>query len=163
MPKINYALLFIVFSILRLLSAILLALIGSRFSIIASNTLYFYSKQSILTFSSAIAIFLYFVNTKFTYNKVINLVASTTFRVYLTHDNEYVRHCLWHTVFNNAHFQNSITIITYSIVVSIIVFFFCSIVEFFRIHYIETRFIKLVGLIVNYILSKLPKKIKVMF
>lgn len=138
-------------------------MIGSRFSIIASNTLYFYSKQSILTFSSAIAIFLYFVNTKFTYNKVINLIASTTFGVYLIHDNEYVRHFLWHTVFNNAEFQDSITIIPYSIVVSIIVFLLCSIVEFFRIHYIEARFIKIIGLIVNYILSKLPKKIKVMF
>lgn len=66
------------------------------------------------------------------YNPVVNRIASTTFGIYLISDNSYVRSFLWHTVFHTNIMLSKPYIVAYVIVISIIVFVICSILEFLR-------------------------------
>ena len=92
-------------------------ILGTKISIAADNSLFFYGQQSILTFLSALSLFVLFSKWDIGYNKMINTVATATFGVYLIHDSDIIRHLLWHEIFKNAQYQNSIFIIPYSVIV----------------------------------------------
>ena len=73
-----------------------------------------------------------FNSLKIPHSKIINLLASATFGVYLIHDNNFVRPFLWHKVFMNASFQNSPYLIPYSIGVILLVYVVCTLIELTR-------------------------------
>ena len=73
-------------------------------------------------------------------SKLINLIASATFGVYLIHDNDnnLIRQFLWHTVFKNAAYQDSLYFIPYSIAVILMVYISCVILELIRAKVFKT-------------------------
>lgn len=98
---------------------------------------YFYKQYSIPTFLSAYFLLKYFLGLKMRPSMFINSVASTCFGIYLIHDNGYVRHWLWHSVFNNAQYANELILIPYSIMTVFIVFIGCGVIEYLRLNTLD--------------------------
>lgn len=82
-------------------------------------------------------------------NRVINIISSATFGVYLIHDNGYVRPFIWKTVFKNAAYSESKYLIPYSIFVIAIVFVICTIIELLRIYIFEKKYLKIIEISAN--------------
>ena len=76
------------------------------------------------------------------YSKIINIIASSVFGVYLIHDNFLMRTKLWMGIIHGTDYQYSLKIIPYSIGVVIIIFCVCSIIELIRIYLIEKPYMK---------------------
>ena len=136
---------FLLFSTLRYLSCVCLMILGTKISIAADNSLFFYGQQSILTFLSALSLFVLFSKWDIGYNKMINTVATATFGVYLIHDSDIIRHLLWHEIFKNAQYQNSIFIIPYSIIVVAIVYIVCTLIDLLRQQIIEKPYMIMIN------------------
>lgn len=128
----HYILMWLLFSFLRYMSCIALTLIGTRISFVAEHTLFFYKRNSLLTFLSALALFMLFEKTRINYSRFINSIASATFGVYLIHDNWMVRSFLWQRLFNNARYQDTIMVIPYSLIVVLLVYVACTIIDLIR-------------------------------
>lgn len=141
----NYIGFFGLFSVLRYLSCIILMAIGTKIPLAASGSLFFYIQQSVLTFLSALSIFMVFEKCNIGHIKWINIVASATFGVYLIHDSEIIRHLLWREVFKNAQYQDSLFLIPYSLVVVAIVYVICTLIDLLRQRVIEKPFMILVN------------------
>lgn len=143
------------------LVSISLAFVGTRYEVFSFYTTYFYSENSITILFLSVVLFLAFVNLQIKQNIMINAIASSTFGIYLIHDNNYVRNFLWLRVFKNYYFQNSILLIPYSILTVIIVFTLCSLIEIVR-QIIERRFFRIfkkLSFICWNLLTKLYEKI----
>lgn len=149
----------LLFSALRYLSCILLMVLGTRISFAANHSLYFYGQQSVLTFLSALSLFMVFVKWDMKHIKWINIVASATFGVYLIHDNDVVRDLLWQEVFENAKYQNSVLLIPYSIIVVAIVYVTCTLIDLLRQQIIEKTFM----IMVNHYSEKLIQPFETVF
>lgn len=85
--------------------------------------------------------FLGFKKINIGYNRIINIISSAVFGVYLIHDNSYVRPFLWKTIFNNSWFKSNI-FIPYSIIVIALVFITCTAIELLRIYVLEKHYMK---------------------
>lgn len=72
------------------------------------------------------------------YNKFINLIASTTFGVYLIHENLLLKKVIWHRLFKFDAFIDKTYFIFYMLFSVLLVFFMCSILEIARKKVIET-------------------------
>lgn len=136
---------FISFSVLRYLSCIVLMTLGTKIPLAADHSLFFYNQQSILTFLSALSLFMIFEKSDIGHIKWINIIASATFGVYLIHDNSIIRNLLWHDIFKNAQYQDSIILIPYSIIVVAIVYVICTLIDLLRQLIIERPFMLLVN------------------
>lgn len=81
----------------------------------------------------ALGLFVWIGSKKIGYHKFINTVAATTFGIYLIHDNRLIRTLLWIKVF---HMENLIGTpiygVIYVLIVVLIVFVSCSLLEFIR-------------------------------
>ena len=119
--------------------------IGTEIPFVANYSLFFYSPQSVLTFLSALSLFMVFEKCNIGYIKWINVVASATFGVYLIHDSDFTRYLLWHDVFKNAQYQDSMFLIPYSIIVVAIVYVICTLIDLLRQLIIEKPFMILVN------------------
>ena len=119
--------------------------LGTKIPLAANHSLYFYSQQSILTFISALSLFMVFQKCNIGYIKWINVVASATFGVYLIHDSNIIRYLLWHEWFKNAQYQDSLLLIPYSIIVVAIVYVICTLIDLLRQLIIEKPFMILVN------------------
>ena len=128
----HYLFFFLLFSSLRYLSCIALAMIGVKIQIAGEYRLVFYNMQSVLTLVSSLSVVMVFKNTKVGYNRWINLVASATFGIYLIHDSELIRTVLWNDLFKSSSLQGTVLLIPYSIVVTILVYMVCTLIELFR-------------------------------
>lgn len=146
--SILIALLFLIiyFSIL-----IIYYFVGLKFPFFAKRVTSFFEMQKLPIVLISIFLFIGFLNLKIKYNKIINLIASATFGVYLIHDNDYIRNFLWNILFKNATFSNNNLLIPYSLFVIVIVFLVCTIIELFRIYVIEKNYLKFVNKFSNYI------------
>ena len=140
----HYVNLWAIFSLLRYLSSVILILIGTKIPYAADHTCAFYGRQSILTFLSALFLFMAFQKMNQKNNKYINLIASAAFGVYLISDSNLVRPFLWQTVFKNAKYQDSLLLIPYSIGVAILVYITCTLIDLLRQQLFEKPFMKLV-------------------
>lgn len=141
-----YFFFWVLFSTLRYMSCVVLMVIGTKFPAVAGRTLLFYGQQSIFTFLSALSLFMVFEKINMGYNKWINIIASATFGVYLIHDNNLVRPFLWRVIFKNAQYQDSVLIIPYSIMVTVIVYIVCTFIDLLRQHTVEKMFMKFISL-----------------
>ncbi len=141
----RYLVFWIILSSLRYLSSVVLILIGTKISFVSNYALFFYGTQSILTFLSALALFMYFVKKDIGYHKWINFVATATFGVYLIHDNSIVRPFLWLTIFKNAQYQDSLVLIPYSVAVVCVVYVCCTLIDLGRKQFIEKPYMSLVN------------------
>lgn len=123
--------------LLTLGSAIIIMVLGKNQSVIASHSTYFYSQTSPLTIVRAVAFFMMFSKLKIRKVKVINVISSTMFGVYLLHDNRVIRSFLWKDFFKNAMFQDSAMIIPYSIFAVCTVMVIGVLIELCRQYIIE--------------------------
>lgn len=90
----------------------------------------------------SIGMFITFKNLKIKYNKVINIVASTVFGIYLFHDNEIIRSVLWSDVIKPNLYQESKFLWLHMLVVVATIFIIGMIIEFIRINTVEKIFMK---------------------
>ena len=109
---------------------------------------------AILTPLAVVFIFEFFKRIQIHYSKFINIIASTTFGVYLIHDSTVGRELIWNKIFHCLDFQyNSKYFPIFAFGSIIIVFIVCSIIDFFRQVLFEKKYMSLI----NKILSKIKK------
>ena len=88
--------------------------------------------RSILVFLSALCLFIFFKDLKLGNNKIINLVASTSFGVYLFHEHPFVRELLWGSLFTFDKLLNSNNIFITGIVIAILIYIIGFIIDLIR-------------------------------
>lgn len=88
--------------------------------------------ESLPVMLCALFLFMAFKNSAIPHNAFINLVASTTFGVYLIHENALVKYWLYHAVFKSDSFANSPLLLPYIIAGSLAIFAVCSVLELLR-------------------------------
>lgn len=134
-------------------------ILGFKFSLVRK---FLMNEKSIFSILIALFIFLGFKNIDLRYNKLINIISSTTFGIYLIHDYPLVRNFIWIKLFKNAMYADSLFIIPYSIGVILLVFAVCSIIELIRIKLIERNYINIlnkIGLKASNLIDKVFNKI----
>ena len=136
---------FIVLSTIKYLLYLLPSLVNFNHDWIDAHFTYAYNRNSIFTIIQAICLFMTFNKLNIKYNPIINKIASTTFGVYLIHDSNLLRPIIWKDIFNVASYQNTALIIPYSIVVTIIIFICCSVIDLIRQIVFEKPYMKLVN------------------
>lgn len=85
-----------------------------------------------LTVASALCLFIGFKHLNVKHSKIINVIASAAFGVYLIHDNEFMMPFLWRETFKAASYQDSPYLIPYSIAAVMIVYVVCTVIELVR-------------------------------
>lgn len=110
----------------------------------AAHSMYFeFSGASIFALLVAIWIFTWFnKNCTLKYSYYINKIASTTFAVYLIHDNALIKQWLWCDIVKGYVFYKTDFLVIHMIVVTCIIFIVCSVLELFRIRYVEGKILK---------------------
>ena len=143
--KIKYIYIKILLSILLTVSSsILIAKFQIKIPLINIYPTYFYGMDKLPILLISLLIFIAFKNLDIKTNKIINTIASTTFGIYLIHDNPYIRKFLWQTLFKNAKHVNKLYLIPYSITTCVLVFIVCSMIEYLRIFLIEKRYMAII-------------------
>lgn len=89
----------------------------------------------------SINIFLIFININVKNSKFINIIASSTFGVYLIHDNNLVRSLLWTKLLKNNTYANSPYLIVHLIICTVAIFTICTIIDQIRMNIIEKKVI----------------------
>ena len=112
-----------------------------------AGTVFFYEMNQFCILATSLTLFYGFLKIDIGHKPIINLIASATFGVYLVHDNGYIRPFLWGSIFKNATYAESNILIPYSIMVILIVFVVCTMIELFRIYILEKYYIKLLNCI----------------
>lgn len=138
--------------ILVLLSVIcfdLLGFIDKRFQIKFD---YFLPMNSILIFSSSIMLFIGFSKIHLDKNRIINCLSSTTFGIYLIHDNHLVRSFLWKDLFRNKEFLISKYFLLHAFVAICLVYFICTAIDLIRQYLLEKPLF--------FLFDKIQKKLK---
>lgn len=143
--KINFAMsLILIFLFVVWITAILI--LRNKFSVINSRFVEFFSYPFALNrfpiLFCSIFVFAFFKNLKIKYNKIVNLVASTTFGVYLIHENPFFRGVLWHKLFRIDCFIDSKFLFLYMMFAVIITFLCCSIIDLLRKNLLERNVLK---------------------
>jgi len=100
----------------------------------------------------ALELFLAMLQTKPFYSKLINGIASTTFGIYLIHDNFLIRPLLWGTIFDSSAYVGTSLYFVHFLVSVMIVFVCCAL--------IDTLFWKLsLGKLINRLLDQYLEKV----
>ncbi len=145
----HYFLIWLVSSAVTYASRVLLIILGTKSSFLSKCSSYFYdqvyNQEQITVLIASLSLFMLFLGIKLNYNKWINIIASTTFGVYLIHDNNVLRSFLWIDLFENSKYQNSLLLIPYSIIVVLIVFIVCALIDICRQKIFEKPFVALVN------------------
>lgn len=146
-----------VFSVLTYLSSVIFTILGTRWSIFFKHATYFYGMQRLSVLLISITLFMTFVTLKMGYHKWINTLATATFGVYLIHDSNIVRPFLWHDVFHNFQYQNSLFLIPYSIIVVVLVYAVCTVIDLIRKKFFERPFMFIVNRYADVVLKPFAK------
>lgn len=123
----------ILFSILLMMISILLVdFLGVKYGF--SNYYYMLAdSHKPLAVMCSVSAFLFFKNLKIRKNRIINLIASSTFAVLLIHTNSNtMRKFLWEDVFRNTAFYNSDFLIIHAISSVFIVYIVCFFLDWGR-------------------------------
>ena len=102
-----------------------------------------FDMQNLLILLTSVLFLIGFMQLDLGYKKIINLISSATFGVYLIHDHPLISPFLWETLFKNASYAGSVFLIPYSIMVICIVYIVCTIIELIRINVLEKRYLGL--------------------
>lgn len=108
----------------------------------------------------SITLFIVFKNMKLKQSKVLNLIASSIFGVYLIHDNVYMRDFLWGKLLKNNTYATSPYLMIHFVFSVIAVFVVCTIIDQIRMQIVEKRVVdKLIDKLYNiYNKQKLKKQ-----
>ena len=104
-----------------------------------------------------IGLFIIFLKAKITYRPWINVVASTTFGIYLLHDNRLFLHHMWDNVLATYQYYDSILLPLYAILVVALIFVIGMIVDYVRLAFIEKPVMKAITPNLDRIQSRVEK------
>ena len=130
-------------------STVVMALIKENFI-----SYQFYLRNSVVIIGCAVGLFAISVYSNPKHNKLVNLVGSCTFGIYLIHDNNIVRELLWTDWLSNINYVNSIMFIPRLIASVLIVFVVSLAIEFSRQKTIARPLENIVYNIVSYVIKK---------
>ena len=153
----EYFVLWVIFSVLTYLSSVVFTILGTKWNVFASHATYFYGMQKVSVLLVSLTLFMGFATLKMNYHKHINTLASATFGVYLIHDSGLVRTFLWIEVFKNFQYQNSLFIILYSIIVVMLVYITCTVIDLIRQRVFEKPYMFLVNKYADLLLKPFVK------
>lgn len=144
-------------------SAFLLVMSTVAFNLLAqvTNTAFynhgndFYTRYSVLTIALAYGLLLIFTNLKNISNYTINLVSSTTFGIYLIHDNRYLREVIWNDIFRVNEFSDKPYLVLYLLACVIIIFIVCATIDYIRQKLFEKPVMHFLEPVLNCINDKL--------
>lgn len=128
-------------------SAIVFTIIGRIIPFFGAHPTAFYDMQAFPTLLTSILLFFGFSKLDIPNNKLINTVSSATSGVYLVHEDDLVRSFLWDRQFHVAAYSDSNLLIPYSLLVIILVFVGCTLVELFRKRFLERPALPLIDAI----------------
>lgn len=114
---------------------------------------------SVVAFVIAVSLFCIFGLSKEYSSKKINVIASTTFGIYLIHDNYLVRELLWGNLFCNTGFANSIFLILHMLASVAVVFAVCGMIELIRKNTIEKIYDKKIASKIDKIQDNVKNKV----
>lgn len=140
----HYVLLFSLLFLLTYLVSLFMIYFGRKHPI-GLSVCYFFQHQKITSLALGILLFMIFVSVKPFYNRLINLIASTTFGVYLIHEYPTFKYIIW-GLFNGGKYYNSILFIPVSVSMFLLVFTGCSVIELIRKY--------TVGRLVDFVIDK---------
>ena len=132
----------VAFTVFTYFSAVIIDMLSSKNSFYTDYVTYFYNMQRLPILVISVTLFIGFLNLKIGYKPLINIISSSTFGIYLIHDDRLVRKMLWKTLFQNASHKDSEYLIVYTIFEIVVVFVVCAAIELFRIYAIERIYIK---------------------
>ena len=118
-------------------------------TIIGNRIPYWYfvaDSQKITAFAVALCLFMLFKNMNITYNRFINRIACSIFGVYNIHTNSgAMRQWLWNDTFKNSSFFDTPYMIPHAFFSVIVVFVLCTIIDQFRIYFVEKPFLPIIN------------------
>ncbi len=92
---------------------------------------YFWTPNSILMFVLSVSVFGIFLNTKIKYNKVINILASTTLGVYMLHDGNF-NWLIWNDLLKVSSHFDKIYAPLFIVCIAIIIYLIGTLIDLFR-------------------------------
>ena len=140
----TYIILALLVILITWLSAVAFEVLGYKAPIFSVYARIFYDMQGVTILIISVLMLLGFLKLKMGYSKVINVIASATFGVYLVHDNAYIRVFLWKSIFKNATYSESKVLIPYSLMAIVVVYICCTLVELARIYLVEKNYMSIV-------------------
>lgn len=132
----------LILTVLTFFLTVVFDLLGMKIKFFGIHATYFYGEEKLPVILISFLMFIGFCKMDIKYSRMINFISSATFGVYLIHDNRYISEFLWKKVFRIAIFSESYFLIPYTIMVIIIVFVVCTIIELCRINIIEKHYLK---------------------
>lgn len=119
--KLN-ALLAVSLFVLIILSSVVIALLGTKWSVFSSHTDFFMGMNKLPMLLCSVFCFIAFLNLNIGSKKVINNVSKTAFGIYLLHEATLLRPVLWEKLFNNAAHASSPYLIFHAIIAVLSIF-----------------------------------------
>ena len=110
-------------------------------TVFAEHARYFNGSNSLLVVVFTVCLFFWVAQREPSHSRVVNVIASATFGVYLIHDNKFVRPYIWQTVFNNQAFYNTTLMPVHALLSIVAVYVVCTLIELARKYTIERWFI----------------------
>ena len=114
----------------------------------------FMNLNSFFEFWISAGLILVFKNITPFSNKFINIIAGSTFAVYLIHDNQFIRPMLWQKV-NNVQYQSSIDFLINGLEISLLIFIICIVLDMIRRILLDNLFNSISQQIGNYLDKKI--------
>lgn len=133
----NNKIIFIITSLILILSVVIFDLLGTKILIFGKYSTYLFGRTSIISILFAISIFNIFTSKRKYSNNFINQISSAVLGVYLISDNNLVRNILWTDILKVHEYVNSNLLFIHMIVSLLIIFIVCIIVELARKNTIE--------------------------
>ena len=119
----------------------LFVLISSIVSVDNLSGWFFYDMRHFSILLISLSLFVGFLRIKPFCNRIINVVASGVFGVYLIHDDPNIRMFLWTNISRAVDYQESGFLFLYSVFVIVSVFVICCMIELVRKYTIERLYI----------------------
>ena len=145
--------------VLTFISAVIFDALGTKLSFFGNHATFFYGMQQFPMLVVSLLMFFGFSKLNCKNNKIINVISSTTFGIYLIHDHTYVRNFIWKSVFANASYANCSMLIPHSLLAIAAVFAGSMVIELLRLNMIEKSLIPAVDRIASYIDRKLEDRL----
>ena len=106
-----------------------------------------------------IGLFILFLKAKIVYRPWINTVASTTFGIYLLHDNRVFLHHMWDNILATYQYYDSIVLPLYAILIVALIFVIGMTVDYVRLAFIEKPVMKVITPSLERIQSGIEKRL----
>ncbi len=136
--------LWLIMSVICVLASALSIFIGLKMEMVEAVYFFVADSNKFLAVITAFSLFMFFKNIKISYNRFINVVASSTFGVLLIHANsDIMRQWLWRDTLNNAGMYNSPYLYIHAICSVLAVYCICVVIDQIRIRLIEKPFFML--------------------